>query len=170
MVMKIFTFFFLLVLPMILSAQGSPIRHFVDEHSQGEGVDHISLQGNLLQLSHSGEDDVYLKIEKVHFLSTDQAHPIPAGSVSRLIRDLTDFRFEELIQWQEGRDRGRILIREKERLISDVLLLLHGKNEFLLLHLEGQFDFEDLNDLDLDIDGAPHFQRLPERRAQVPRA
>ncbi len=170
MIMKISSLFFLLAFPLLMNAQGGPIRHFVDEHSRGEGVNHISLQGNLLQLSHSGEDDVYLKIDKVRFLSTDEAYPIPAESISRLIRDLNDFRFEELIQWKEGRDQGRILIREKGRYISDVLLLLQGKNEFLLLHLEGQFDFEDLNDLDLDIDGAPYFQRLPERRAQVPRA
>jgi len=170
MIVKFIPFAFLLVLPALMAAQGSPIQHFVNEHSQGEGVHHIRLQGNLLQFSHSGDDEVYLKIDKVHFLSTEKAHLIPSSSVSRLIRDLTDFRFEELIQWKEGRDNGRILIREKDRHISDVLLLLSKEDEFLLLHLEGQFDFKYLNDLDLDIEGDRYFQRLPEKRAQMPRA
>lgn len=167
--MKDLIIILLLGFPGLLFAQNDPIQFFMDQHAQKQGVDHIQLQGNLLRLA-SGGDGILMKIEKVSFLRSENANHIPVSSVKGLVRGLSGNQFEDLIQWQDNGEVGRIMLKEKGQHISDVLLMIDQGEGFLMLHLEGQFNFEDLNDIDLDIDGDSHFQKLPEKRYQLPRA
>ena len=100
----------------------------------------------------------------------EEGNLVSASEYKNLLKDIRQSSFEELLKIREGQQDIGFYIREKGDTITDVLLLVNGESQFVLLSLEGLLKFSDLNDLHIDIDGAEHFERLPEKKGDVPRA
>jgi hypothetical protein len=91
----------------------------------------------------------------------------------RLVKAVRRDRFEDLMSIKDEDDNIQIMIREKGETVTDVLVLINGDDHFTLLSLEGKLKFSDLNNLHIDIDGAEHFEKVPERKTEprsTPRA
>ncbi len=150
--------------------QQDPVRQFINLHKNKTDADHIQLQGNLLKLKAQADQPILLKIDALNYLNIEQPNGLPASSINSFLKGLVFNRFEELISWDKGGHSAWVFLKENGPSISDVLLLVDSREGTLVLHIQGAFQFEDLNDLDLNLNGSYLLQKLPENRSGIPRA
>ena len=162
----------LAILPMVATAQSKHITQFFNQYKTHEEVSRVNLGGFVVRLMGNFVDDddarkIIRKVSHLRVLSIDDPTIVSADAYTTLVKGIKSDRFEELIQMREGEQRIEFFLREKGERITDVLMLLRGKDEFLLLSLEGAFKFSDLKDLRIDIEGGEHFSKLPERKKKA---
>jgi len=161
--------------PFFAFAQPKAIAQFYEKYTQHEDVTDVKLQGWLLEIASNFADDeqakkILSKITYLRVLVMEEGNLVSPEEYKSLLKDIRQSSFEELFKIREGQQDIGFYIREKGDSITDVLLLVNGDDEFVLLSLEGLLKFSDLNDLHIDIDGAEHFKKLPEKKGEVPRA
>lgn len=157
------------------NAQVEPIKAFYNKYKNYENATQLKLQGWLIRLAakhtdEEGAEQLLKKITHLRLLSIEDGNPVSLEESRDLIKQLKKESYEELLNVRDGTERVDILIREKKDVITEILLLVSDKDEFLLLSLEGRLKFSDLNDLDIEVDGSEHFKNLPEDRNLVPKA
>lgn len=151
------------------------LSEFYDTYKQKEHTTDVKLQGWLLKLAAEQSEEapagqLLNKISYLRVLLMEEANLVPEADYRQLLRNLRRNAFEELLFIQEGSEKISLYIREDGKHITDVLVLVNGADSFVLLSLEGMLRFSDLNDLNIDIEGAEHFERLPDNRKDIPRA
>ena len=157
-----------------LVAQNS-VDQFFNQYAGVEHINQLNLQGSLLQFVANIEDDKKTKntITKLHKLSAlwiEDFNPIAQQDVKRLRKNLQKDYFEPLIMVKEGDSNVNLWIQENEGNITGVVLLIDGSDNFLLINLAGKLKFEDLGDIDVDIEGMDYFKKLPKKRSDLKRA
>jgi hypothetical protein len=156
-------------------AQHPVLNEFYQKYTSYENVTDVKLQGWLLQLASEFSDEeqankLLEKITHLRVLVMEEGNLVSPKDYSRLKTHIRKDAFEELFMVKEGQDDIGLYIREEGQSITDVLLLINGEDNFVLLSLEGLFKFSDLNDLRIDVEGIEHLERLPDDKKSVPRA
>ncbi|MGB3548979.1 MAG: DUF4252 domain-containing protein [Saprospiraceae bacterium] len=157
--MRIFLLLLLTVFTLSLSAQSRSLERFVDHYRGLETADHLNLGGFIIKAIgvFSGDADareVTRRLSHLRVLTIDNGPRLLSPEITGLTEELRRDKFEDFIEFREGKEGGRILIRENKRGITDLVLLLNGdENEFILVSLEGLFSFKDLQELDIDFNG-----------------
>ena len=171
--MRIIVVYVLLVLlPALLSGQSKYITQFYNNYKAQEEVTNLNLRGFVLSLASTFADDedarkILRKVSHLRLLMMEDENLVSPQEYTSLIRGIKSDRFEELMMLREEKQRIEFFLREEGETITDVLMLLHGDGEFLMLSLEGAFKFSDLNDLKIDIDGGEHFSKIPDRKPKA---
>lgn len=175
--MKTLTFIFLLLIATATASfgQARSVQQFYDHYKKLETVTDVRLQGWVLELAARFSDEetaerLLKKITQLRVLVMEEGNLVEPEQYRSFIRNVKKERFEELFQIREDGNHVNFLIREDGDTITDVLITVSGEDGFVLLSLEGALQFSDLNDLELDINGAEHFKRLPDEKKKVPRA
>lgn len=166
---------FVMVLPLIGHSQTPAIKAFYDKYKNMENVQDVQLQGWLLNLASTFTDEeeagrLLKKITQLRVLIMEEGNLVNRQEYNALMKDLKKSQFEELIKIKEDGQNIEFMIREQEDTITDVLIVVNGTDDFVMLSLEGKLKFSDLNDLNIEVEGAEHFQKLPEAKKDVPRA
>lgn len=166
---------FLIGLPLIGMSQTPVIKSFYDKYKNMDKVQDVQLQGWLLELASTFTDEesagnLLKKITQLRVLIMDEGNLVSPQEYKSLLKEVKKSQFEELIQIKDGDQKIEFLIREKGETITDVLVVINGLDDFVMLSLEGKLKFSDLNDLNIEIEGAEHFQKLPEAKKDLPRA
>lgn len=159
--------------PML--SQADPVKRFYNQYKDFEDVTHIKLQGWLLRIASNYADDadaekLLKKVTHLRIITMEDGSLVTPASYNKLLDEVRKDSFEDLLQLREGSERIDMLFKEKKGEITDVLLLISGDGEFLLLSLQGHLKFSDLNDLDIDVDGGNYFKQIPEDKAMLPKA
>ena len=84
-----------------------------------------------------------------------------------MVKGIEKESFEEILRIREGTDNIRALVKSDGDKISNVLLFVEGPDEFVLLSLEGNLNFSDLNDLQFDVEGGDAFEKIPEEKPRA---
>lgn len=167
--------FVFLIFPAISFGQVPSIADFYNKIKNQENVKEIKIQGWLIKLAANFTDEadskkLLRKVSMLRALIMENGNTIDVSEHKRLIRDLQQQEYQPLIQVRDGCERVDLMIREKDDHISDALLIVHGDDNFILLSIEGNFLFSDLNNLDFDINGNEYFKKLPENKGDLPKA
>mgnify|MGYP005666289641 CR=1 FL=1 len=165
----------LLVLPCLIYSQDPSIANFYKKYEGLEEVTNITLQGWILKMATQYTDEeevdkILNKITKLRVLVMENGNLVSKQEKRDLVRNVKQNHFEDLIQFRDKDSLVEFLIREDHDTITDVLVLISGEEEFVLLSLEGALKFSDLNDFNIDIEGGNHFKKIPENKKDVPRA
>ncbi|HMQ49937.1 MAG TPA: DUF4252 domain-containing protein [Saprospiraceae bacterium] len=155
-------------------AQSESILQFYDKYKQQENVTNVKMQGWVLKLASNFSDDeegkkLLEKITQLRVLVMEEGNLVSPDEYKSLVKKVGKDKFELLMNLREGKEVIDIFIREDAESITDVLLLVSGDDQFVLLSLEGKFQLSDLNDLDFDVEGAEHLKKIPEPK-KTPRA
>jgi hypothetical protein len=163
-------------LPLLLAAQTNVLDQFRKKYADQENVTHLSLNGSLLhfaskQSTDENTDKLFNALTGLELIAFEKDVAAPAKDLPQILNSLKDQAYEDLVYFrnQEG-NNVRIMVREKNTIITDVFLLINGEKQFLLLNLQGKMKYTDLNDLHLDIKGAEELKKLPEDRKKLKRA
>lgn len=165
----------MLVSTLSVQAQSQSIEKFFDKYMEYENVTDITLKGWVLKVASNFTDSksgkrVLRKISKVRVLTVDERDLVSGRDIRQLINKVRAQQFEDLMEISDKENKVNFLIRETNNRITDVLLLAKSEDSFVMLSLEGLFNFEDLQDLELDIQGGEHFKKLPKDKSKVPQA
>lgn len=169
---KLLLYALLAGLPVLAGAQSKYITQFYNHYKAQEEVTNLNLQGFVLSLASTFADDsdarkILRKVSHLRLLMMENENLVSPEAYTSLIRGIKSDRFEELMMLREENQRIEFFLREDGDTITDVLMLLHGDGEFLMLSLEGAFKFSDLNDLKIDLDGGEHFSKIPDRKPKA---
>jgi hypothetical protein len=173
--MKNIIFLVLFSLIATLSFSQSTIENFYQKYTDFDNVTDIKLQGWLLKLASQYSDDEEAnkfleKITQLRVLIMEEGNLVSPYEYKSLKRNIVKENFEELFQVREQEENIGLYIREQGDKITDVVLLVSGVDNFVLLSLEGLLKFSDLNDLKIDVEGIEHLEKLPDDKKDVPRA
>lgn len=100
-------------------------------------------------------------------MGADKEELIPVSAISRLQKGLSANSFETLSEIRSGGDRVQIMMKEKKNVISDFVALIKGDDSFFVIAIEGEFDLNDIKDMNIDVDG---FDKVKDVVDEVPRA
>jgi Domain of unknown function (DUF4252) len=109
------------------------------------------------------------KISQIRLLVSEENF-VTKNDYTKLKKNLKKDSFEDLMKINSEGTKIDILIRENGKYISEVVLLINDDEDFIMISLEGNFQYSDLNDLNLNIDGGNYLKKLPEKRDLIPRA
>lgn len=159
----------------LVFGQTDGIRDFYNKYKNAENVTGVKLQGWIIKLAATFTDDpeevrLLRKISQLRILNMENGNIVSRRDYDNLISSLHKDRFEDLMMVKESGQNIQFLIREKGETITNLMILVSGAENFIMLSLEGALKFSDLNDLNIDIQGAEHFKKLPEDKKDVPRA
>ncbi len=166
----------MIVTPMCVWAQSSlSVKDFFRKYQHDEGAEQFKLGGLVLDLAISFSDEkkdnkILKKLKRLRLLTFEDNNPVSASDYKSLMKGIHSDHYSPLIKLRQGKETVDIFVQENNNFISEVLLIVQSQEEFILLNLEGKFRFEDLNDFDLDTKGGDHLRKLPERRADLPKA
>jgi len=151
------------------------LERFVEQYAGIENVNKLTLQGGLLQLIGNNSDNqkahkTLTKLNKLTALWIDDFNPISKKEINYLLKNLRKDRFESLVMVKDGSANVNFMVQENGDNITGVILLVDDDDSFLLINLMGNLKFEDLGNMDLDIEGMDYFKKLPKNRAALKRA
>ena len=157
----------ILAIPMSGFCQHESIENFYNKYIENEKVTDINLNGWVLSLASliadekTGEE-VLEKITQLRIMVADEKNIVSKTDLKQLMKDVRKNSFEDLMTVRDGNDRINFMIREKaDGTITNVLVIVNGDTEFILLSLEGALNFEDLKKLQFDVEGGDVFTKLP---------
>jgi len=134
-----------------------------------EKISDISLNGWVLSMASKMSDEegteILEKITKLRIMIADEKDIVAKTDVKKLIKDVQKNSFEDLMTIRDEGTRINFMIREEGENITNVLVIIHGEGDFILLSLEGNLNFDDLKQLDFDVEGGDIFKKLPNERA-----
>ena len=156
----------MLAIPMSGFCQHESIEKFYNKYIEDEKVTDINLNGWVLSLASliadekTGEE-VLNKITQLRIMIAEEKNIVSNGDLKKLMKDVRKNSFEDLITVRDGNDRINFMIREEGNTITNVLVIVNGDDEFILLSLEGALNLEDLKKLQFDVEGGDVFTKLP---------
>jgi len=148
------------------------LDQFFQQYTDYDNVNKINLEGGLLKLvgNYTKEGRTLSKLNKLTAIWVEDYNPISKKEVNYLLKSLQKDRYEPLIMAKSGTSNVKFLIQENGNHISSVILLIDDIDNFLLINLKGHLDYEDLSNIDMDINGMEHFKKLPKKRPNPKRA
>ena len=160
-------------MPMFVFSQNNTIEKIYSKYKGYENTTTLTFGGGLIKLAASFEEEEDLKIlekiSQVRLLMVDENLVTPKD-YKVIMKDLKKDAFEDLMQINAEGTKVDILVREKGSRISDVIMLVNDEGDFIMISIEGDFEYSDLNDINLNFDGGNYLKKLPENRKSIPRA
>lgn len=163
----------LLALPMAVFSQSKSIENFYSKYKNHEKTTTLTFGGGLIKFAASFEEGADTKIlEKISQvrLMVSEENLVTPNAYKSFSKRLKKDAFEDLMQINAEGTKVDILIRENGNLISDVIMLVNDEEDFIMISIEGNFQYSDLNDINLNFDGGEYLKKLPEKRKSIPRA
>ena len=148
-------------------AQNQAIETFYNKYMDMEDITDISLEGWLLNMvaTYASETDEKVdltkKISKLRIMIMDEKNIVQKNDKKSLMSGLRSGQFEELFQIRDGKTKIDFMIREEGETITNFIMLVDEVDSFILLSLEGALSLEDLKKLNIEVEGAEDFKKLP---------
>lgn len=160
----------LFVLPMCSYGQKS-VKSFYNKYKKYENVTSVKLQGWVIKLAAKFTDDDDAKkaarhISKLRVLSMENGNLVTKQDYKALLKSIRKDRFEDLMMIREGAMKVNIYVKEKDDEITNVLLIVNDVKDFVMISLEGKLKLEDLEDLDITVEGGDYFNKIPKSKKQ----
>jgi len=145
--------------------QTKSIEAFYNKYKTYENVTDVTLKGWLLNMAMSseseGKEDVLEKISKLRVLVMDEGNLVSKTELSGLLKSVRSEKFEDLMTVRDDETKVDFLIREEGKFVTNLLVLVHEPDGFVLISLEGMLDLKDLENINFDIEGGDHFKKIP---------
>lgn len=161
----------MLALPFFAASQTECIENFYDKYVDNEKISDLSLNGWILSLASKMSDEegteILEKITKLRIMIAEEKNIVTKPDIKKLMRDVRKNEFEDLMTIRDEGSRVNFMIREEGDNITNVLVIIHGDDDFILLSLEGNLNFDDLKELNFDVEGGDVFKNLPKKNPRA---
>ena len=173
--MRILIIFILSISASVVGNSQNAIQGFIDKYGEAENFNHLTLQGSMLNFAANYSDSkeeqkVLTKINRINAIWTKDFNPIRKKDITSVLKSLRKDQFEPYIVAQNKGSNVNFLIQENGQQITGVVVLIDNADYFLLVQLDGKLRFEDLSEIDLEIEGMEHFKKLPKDRRKLKKA
>ncbi|MCI5082129.1 MAG: DUF4252 domain-containing protein [Saprospiraceae bacterium] len=154
------------LLPLFATAQIEAVENFYQKYKSQQNITDVNLSGWLLKATsmvssndEADKDDFLKKITYFRALIMEESNPVKKSDFKKLKSDIRKAKFEELIKVKDGGSDIEILVKDDNGFITDAILLVNDKEDFVLLSMEGRFRLSDFENININIEGADHFKK-----------
>ncbi|MGK7390534.1 MAG: DUF4252 domain-containing protein [Candidatus Cyclobacteriaceae bacterium M2_1C_046] len=167
---KIFTVLFLCVFALGAQAQDDAISKFFNKYEDDMSFTVVNITSRMfnlftdLEVENQEDKEILDAISKLKGLRILAKEDTNEGM--RLYKEaytlLPKAEYEDLMTIRDQDQNMRFLIKEKDGKISELLMLMGGTEDFLILSLFGEIDLSQVAKISrkMDIDGLDHLDKL----------
>jgi len=168
---KILIFIALAVITVNLKSQ-SPVDEFFDKYSGAEGFTTVYITKYMFDLfrdiENTGEDkemeEVISKLNGIKILATDD-DPNTKTSINlydEVLKSLPKSEYKELMVIKEQNENVQFLIREKDKKVVELLLLVGSPDESAVISIQGDIDMKNISRIakSMNIEGMDKLEKI----------
>ncbi len=158
--------------PVWLFAQDSKLNVFFDKYSGQEGYTSVYITKYMFELFAKISDDQEDKefkeltsnLSSIKILTADSVMEVRNGGKfqKELLQILPKSNYKDLMIVKEGKQDIRFLIREEKSKILELVMIITGKGESVLIFIEGDIDLKKMSKLSksMRIKGFEHLEKV----------
>lgn len=154
-----------------MSAQSDAIERFFKDYQEDENFTVVYVSPKMFQMVSKVTNDVEDKelasiVKDLKGLRILTSKVNPEKIYKEANRRLNIKEYEELVTVRDKDSNVRFVTRESNGIISELLLLVGGKSEFVMMSFVGNIDLNKISKLakKLDIDGAEHLDKVKNKK------
>jgi hypothetical protein len=156
---KILLSFTAMCLSIMIQAQADQIDEMFNKYSEKDGFTVVTISGKMFSMfsnldeENKDADNVINKLKSIRILSVEDS--LLNNSInfySELSKKLDLSVYEELMVLKEGRDITKFLIRQRGKIISELLIVSGGPGGNSLISIKGELNLKNISDLSKSID------------------
>ncbi len=165
---KIILNLFVLLFPVLLFAQKSPVDELFDKYSGQEGFTSVYITSYMFSMfsdleTDDPEFDALIKnLKGIKILATDESYSGNANFFKEIIDKLPMEQYKELMVIKEKDQEVKFLVNEKDGKITELLLISGGKSDNALISIQGDIDLKNISKLSksMNISGLEHLEEI----------
>lgn len=153
-----------------LSAQADAIERFFKDYQENENFTVVYVSPKMFQMvskvtGESEDKELASIVKDLKGLRILTSKVNPDKTYKEANRRLNVREYEELVTVREKDSNVRFVTKESNGMISELLLIVGGKDEFVLMSFVGNIDLNKIARLakKLDIDGAEHLDKVKKK-------
>ena len=167
---SIFSLAFAILVSLTLSAQSDAIERFFKDYQEDKNFSVVYVAPKMFQLvskitSEAEDKELASIVKDLKGLRILKTSVNPDKIYKEANRRLNIKEYEELVTIKEKDSNIRFVTKESNGTISELLLLVGGNDEFVLMSFVGNIDLNKIAKLakKLDIDGAEHLDKVKKK-------
>ena len=153
-------------------AQEDAISKFFDKYEEDENFTHVTITSRMfglfanLDVEDEQDKELMDAVSKVKGLKIIGKDDIENSAADALYKEafelIPDKEYDELMTVRDKDTDMKFLIKEDNSVITELIMIMHGDNEFFLLSLIGDIDLKQISRLSksMDIDGFQHLKNI----------
>lgn len=169
---KILTLSLLMAISALAFGQEDAISKYFGKYESDENFTHVTVTSRMFGLfanldAEEQEDKELLDaVSKVKGLKIIAKDDIEIDEANRLYKEaftlIPTKDYDELMSVRDKDNDMKFLIQEKNGIITELLMVMHGEREFFLLSLIGDIDLKQISRLSqsMNIDGFEHLKAI----------
>ena len=169
---KILTLSLLMAISALAFGQEDAISKFFGKYQDNEDFTHVTITSRMFGLfanldAEDQEDkellDAVSKVKGLKILAKDDIEQEEADRLYKEAFELIPSKdYDELMSVRDKDNDMKFLIQEKDGIITELLMVMHGEGEFFLLSLIGDIDLKQISRLSqsMNIDGFEHLKAI----------
>jgi hypothetical protein len=171
----------LILLPLLLlaaqgaTAQNDALSRFFDKYMEDERFTVVYISPKLFQMVSKIEAndpewnavrDVVADLRSLRILTAEDSLTDGVALYQEAMSRIPAKEFEELLTVRDGKENVRIMIKEANNIIDELLLLVGSPDEFVMLNFTGKIDLDKISKLGkaLDVEGAEHLEKVKSKQ------
>lgn len=152
--MKKLIILILILCPFLAQSQSKSLEKLRASYKNTPNCFDLNLAGNFLGMSDwilnaNDDEEVQTLIRSINNL---QLLTLPMGdegidskTLAKLRKDMSKEAYEELVVIRDGKDNINMLIKEKDGIISSLVMLIEDKEDLTILDFSGAIDLKNLS-------------------------
>ncbi len=179
---------FLVLLSLALASCSSPktAKQFYNAHKRKDGVTNASIPGWMVWLVgglayNSMQDEeakmglkLARKVGRLRFMQAENKNTISPEEVRTFLGNLRKNKYEDLIMIKEGAQTVSIMVRDTEKKLKNIMILIDDEDEFVFMSMKSRIKYKDLSRIiDYyinDFKGKKPEKKKKEKKKEKPRA
>jgi hypothetical protein len=158
-VKKIFLFFTVICLTVMIKAQSNPVDEMFNKYSEKEGFTVVSISSKMFSMFSNKDTDnkdaenIINRLKSIKILSVeDSLLNKNLNFYTELSKKLDLSVYEELMVVKEGPNMTKFLIHQTGNIISELLVVVGGPGGNSLISIKGTLDLKSISELSKDMD------------------
>lgn len=161
----------ILTIPLYSGAQGSPVDQLFDKYSGQDGYTSVYISKYMFSLFSNLEtgdkdiEEVLGKLTGIRILASEKPNTSGVNFFNEIMKDLPVKEYQELMVVKEKDQNFKFLIREKDGLISELLMVAGGASNNALISIQGNIDLNTISKLSrsMKIEGLDNLNKIEDK-------
>lgn len=168
-----FNAFILIMISLSVFAQKNPVDKLFEKYSGKDGFTTVLISSKMFSMfseMETGDDEInnmISNIESIKILTTEDESLLDPGInfYKEIMDELSIDEYEELMVVKEKDQDIKFLVKEKEDIIVELLLVIGGKENNALISIRGIIDLKSISRLtkSLNVQGLDELERIDEK-------
>jgi len=171
---KLTILFIMMAFTTLTFAQDDAISRFFDKYEEDDNFTNVTITSRMfglfanLDVEDEADKELMDAVSKVKGLKIIGKDDIENSAADALYKEafelIPDKEYDELMTVRDKDTDMKFLIKEENGVITELIMVMHGDNEFFLLSLIGDIDLKQISRLSksMDIDGFQHLKNIDE--------